>query len=130
MCFFFGIIDEPFLLAIPYGTQARKSLRKNWKKFKFSIDAAESAKQKLLEGLPEHVSHVSQDTMNIFLSQAIEKRLMAVMVLSEKPYPPLMVRHVATFLRKIASVGFFPNPPQGLQSICLASPHCIVLSSF
>merc|ERR1711871_232059 len=101
----------PYLLTIPYGDQSRKKLSKSLSRYKFEVSEHEDAKQSLLESLPDDVFPVNAESMNIFLSQSVERRKLSILVLSEKAYPPMMVRNLATFMKKIASIGFFPNPP-------------------
>lgn len=101
----------PYLLTIPYGDQSRKKMSKSLNRFKFDVTESDEAKQSLLESLPDDVFPVNAESMNVFLSQSIERRKLSIIVLSEKSYPPMMVRNIATFMKKIASVGFFPNPP-------------------
>ena len=102
----------PYLLTIPYGDQSRKKMSKSLNRFKFDISEHDDAKQSLLESLPDDVFPVNAESMNIFLSQSVEQSKLSILILSEKAYPPMMVRNIATFMKKIAAVGFFPNPPK------------------
>lgn len=111
ICSTFAKDSKPFLLSVPYGAKLRSKLKTSLTKFISDIDSTDSAKQIALDSLPDNIFPISPESMNFFLSQAVEKKLMAVLVLSEKPNPPLMLRNLAHLLRKIAIIGFFHNPP-------------------
>jgi len=102
----------PYLLTIPYGDQNRKKMTKSLNRFKFEVSEYEDAKQSLLESLPDDVFPLNVESMNIFLSQSVERRKLSIVVLSEKAYPPMMIRNIANYMKKIAAIGFFPNPPK------------------
>ena len=104
---------KPFIVVIPYGSSARSQLTKSLiTKWVFSIEESESARNKALESLPEDaVTTIMEYNFNDFIASSVEKKLLAVVVLSEKSSPPLMLRNIALLFKKISLIGFFPNPP-------------------
>lgn len=112
ICETFVKTSKPFLLVVPYGSSLRSKFKSSLSKWMFETSEFDKAKVSALESLPEsYITPLSDASMNMFMGSATQEEKMGVIVFSEKVTPSLMLRHVSVLFKKVAKIGFYPNPP-------------------
>jgi hypothetical protein len=109
------------VIVLPYGDNERKKLSidsvSKWKRLMYVPEEVEDARKAAGDTLPDTaVVEITDDSFQDFITDILNKKLLPVTVISDKPTPSSMLKNLGLSLGKYIKVSFMSAPSDAFMS--------------
>lgn len=110
-----GPSSTPYVIVLPHGDNERKKLSidsvSKWKRLMYVPEEVEDARKAAGDTLPDTaVVEITDDSFQDFITDILNKKLLPVTVISDKPTPSSMLKNLGLSLGKYIKVSFMSAP--------------------